>query len=439
MTAPSGTPLAPFSRQVVLRRLVLFPFLKLGVVLVALFVGGMLATTAASWYFAKRLERTEVRYEDLLAKCPRTEVSASARRLEELAVPLGLEIATAGRPGRARPSKDAITALKPVYDALTTHLEHALMRADDDLAPLPGAVEVFLEAHREQLLACRRHVLASNDLVWEWNPEKVLDGAAPGLVGMIKLQKLFLAQAIDASRRGDREEMLACLDAIHVLVTAALRRPETISLLIAAQADKHLHFAVRRLPGVPKEWTSRLRTFQPRPRLIQSLRFETATGWAVGKYDLQSIGVARPFSWVLGPYFRAGAYEHTERMLRLVDAHAAVTPCELTVARLRGMWRNDRPRWNVFSKNAWQSLEGSVANITRRELDQELTDLVLSVRNGEAVAPCTPSAACNGAAWLFESAPGGGFSIRLDRPLEVWPTSSNFWPLPLRFEGKLRP
>lgn len=438
MIETAGAPPRQTRRQIA-RRLLLVPLLKVLLALLLTALGAMAASLAGEAYFRHRLARSGGDFGPFLSRWPPTLVSASARRLEELASPLGLEIATAKRPARARPTGDQKALGQPAHAALGTYLEHLLMRADDDSPPVPAAVTAFLDLHRDRLLACRKHVLASPDLTWEWEPEKLLEGPIPSLSGILKLQKLFFVSAVLAADERDRGERLEWMDAIRALDDAMLRRPELISLLVAMAGDKMLHRLCRTLSGVPPGWGARLAGLRVRERLIFSLRVEAAIGWAIGSGKQTGLDLSPAVAWLMGPYISASGYELAERMLRTAEAHRHLSACDLTNGELRDLWSNDAPRWNIVGRAAWPDLRGSTVRVLRRELDQELTELVLTAKSGGPVPASVPSRACRGASWAVDTANPGRLTIALDRRLAVTVPAQEFWYLPLRYDGTRPP
>lgn len=168
------------------RRLLLLPLLKPAGVLVVVALGAMAASIVGEATVRRRFERSGSDFESLLARWPPTAASTSARRLEELASPLGLEIAVAKSPARARPTTSEKTRSMASFGALGTCVDHRLTRADDDTPPIPGVVSAFVDLHRMCLLECRRHVLGSPDHTRKWEPDTLLDGPIPALVAVTR-------------------------------------------------------------------------------------------------------------------------------------------------------------------------------------------------------------------------------------------------------------
>jgi hypothetical protein len=386
------------------------PFLRLAAAF-ALAIGiAILISTIFAWRY--RREALKVRFarqsslEGLAIAYERSEPNASARRLESLAARLGVRLAPSNAKDRPSPPADLAAREKQLKDELRASLDGFIERSDDEPPRLAAGVREFLATHRADLAAVQLHALHEAIPLWEVRTDEV-DAPLPSLLGFMTLVRLLCLQAVvDAEASCSPDERL---EAAWRLNGALLKRPELVSLLIYRANDSLLHRLVRTLPGTSPEWAARLARFDPVSSLVVALRWEAPIlvrdfykGLAPsgGLFGSAVRGSAHPYLDMCG-------WEHALRMQALARRHETLNYCTLTPERLEELWRPSTPRWNILSKVAWPELGPAAVRMLRRRVDQELTALILLVRDGQLSSGEVASRACTGNFWTVSKGPAG--------------------------------
>jgi hypothetical protein len=408
MTAPPRRSLRVFLLGIYL--VLVRPLLRLAAAF-ALAIGvAVLISALFAWRY--RREALKVRFEGqsslegLDIAYERSEPNASARRLEVLAARLGVRLAPSTAKGRPSPNTDLAAREKNLKDDLRASLDGFVERADDEPPRLAAGVREFLATHGAELAAVQHHVLHEAIPLWEVRTDEV-DAPLPNFLGFMTLVRLLCLEAVvDAEASCPVDERL---EAAWRLNGALLKRPELICLLIYRANDSLLHRLVRTLPGTSPEWASRLALFDPVAAQVIALRWEAPLLVrnlykelipAGGLLGAAVRGAARPYLDMCG-------WEHALRMQALAKRHESLNYCDLTPERLEEFWRPSTPRWNILSKIAWPELSPSTVRALRRRLDQELTGLILLVRDGQLSSGEVASRACTGNVWTVSKGPAG--------------------------------
>ena len=95
-------------------------------------------------------------------------------------------------------------------------------------SPAPDAVRRYLEGCQSAIEAIEEHILRSEISVWEWEPERGLNGPLPNLGGHIQLQRLLVLDAFEKHRGGSSARAFAVLDAAWKLNRSLWIRPEML-------------------------------------------------------------------------------------------------------------------------------------------------------------------------------------------------------------------
>ena len=415
MTAPRPRSLRVFLLGIYF---VLFrPLLRLAAAF-ALAIGiAILVSAIFAWRY--RREALKVRFEGqsslegLDIALERDEPNASARRLEALAVRVGVRLAPATAKGRPSPAADLEARAKELREELRSSLDGFVERADDEPPRLAAGVRAFLASHRADLAAIQRHALYESIPLWEVRPDET-DAPLPNLLGFLTLVRLLALQSVvDAEASCPPDERL---EAAWRLNGALLRRPELVSLLIYRANDSLLHRLVRTLPGTSPEWGEKLARFDPVSSLVVALRWEAPILVRDFYKGLAPTGglVGASVRGSAHPYLDMCGWEHALRMQALARRHETLNYCEVSPENLEELWRPSTPRWNILSKVAWPELAPAAVRMLRRRVDQELTAVILLTRDGNLASGEVTSRACPGNVWIV-SARQDGTTIELAR------------------------
>lgn len=314
---------------------------------------------------------------ELHASLRPTTRNAAALRLEELAAELGVNVVPKGARG-PRPTKERrerIEALrKGALGDFTSEIE---ARPDDEDLPAPAEVRAFLSEHEEDLSKLAEFLRVEGPgIVWDFDRDRLLKGPEPNLAGLLLTVRLLEVAALEADREGSPSEAAMYFEASLGLNDALARRPELLSFLIFLAVEKMHHVQVRRFRSVDETWIERLRRRQLLPALVEALRLE-----AVGMQGAASDMADLPFwTW---PYVRLQIADTVRRKDRLAFAHERLTWRDVRKESLDALWKDPSPRWNIIGRIAWGGLEALSYRVLRRDLDRELTTLILRGRAEE--------------------------------------------------------
>ena len=365
----------------------------------------------------------------------KSDANETARALEGLAARMGVDLAPKPMKDRARPDDAAKKGFEAVKQHLKSYLSAANRRADDLVMALPSDVKEFLDQHERVLFEVREALLSAEPPTWEADPAKGWDAPVPNLVGQLALHQLLLSKAFRELGRGQDAEALTWVNASWRLAQDTWERGETISYLIALSAQRGQLQALRIADEVPPEpWQSRFARLDPQKSYVRTVRQE-ALGAMTSARDPKNSDFG-DLVWWLRPYIRAGLAEHAVREQWVARDLEKLRPCEANPLVIEKIWARPWPWWNIPGKVAWPSMAGAASRTAHRELDLELSALVLALKNGAAVPNPYPSRSCPEQFWTWQRSNSGHLeSVEFSyKPHEVY--NKELWELPLRFVSR---
>ncbi len=350
-------------------------------------VGFVLVALVAAWLWfwptpasIERRWRAQAGFDPLVVY-PHREANAAARRIEELAAPLGIAIAPDDAQQRARPSEEAVTRFAATQEALKEHLYGLRRPAPALVAPPPEVASLLAEV--EPVLAEVVVLLGDAEPPrWELELDRGLDITLPNLLGHLALHRLLVATAAEAARRGEGDQARQRLDA-----SWRLREGLSAAPLILAQLVAHLELGndlalLRAFEGELPGWRQRLEPPPLREQTATALRLESwmfVRGLRTGRLESEIVE-GRVARFLFGPFARHGVAEYVDFI-----EHALA---RLQTEDLRS-FDNDRffeeeesriPRWNLVARLVVPNFLDSWVKAARVELDLELTRRVVEVR-----------------------------------------------------------
>ncbi len=334
--------------------------------------GGMRRIGDESWPAGLgTLASVETRY-------PPQKTNDGARRMVELAKPLGIAFESVG--GKTDPLTSAITGY--------VHAEH--VRDEGAITEPPAEVLAYLDAHEAEIDALREHLLHGEAIVWDCDISKGFDAPLPHLAGHMNVVRLFVTRAL-VRGRGDDDRAWDDLHAAWRIEKIVEPRPELISQLIGLAITRFVNGAAWKLPQAPSAaWFHEVQRIDHRRLLVGAYQSEMWMMWRNGERSMNGA-----MAVIARPYLRFSIVDMAHRQRAAMEKLAAVTTCSFDeVPSL-----DDIPRWNVLAQiavpgnGAWQRAYRSVA-------EREATMNVMRIAQGQ---PIVAQSACSDGAWQFEN------------------------------------
>jgi hypothetical protein len=367
-----------------------------------------------TWWWLREEERAWSREVEptrsLLDRHPEVETNATARRLEQIARPLGIDFGESS-PSKASPDVSAVLSW--------TKLEELAL--DDDQGQAPAEVQRFLAEHAGALSAARDLLATSEPPRWARNVSLAYSQPTAPAAALRQLHALFLGAALDADRRGETAE--PWLEAARRSSADLSARPDFISSVTAAGLERTRSGIVRRLSRAHRSWFEGPDPRAFRRALTQAYHLEAYTlgFYARGLHGVAELegprasGVrATLLRWATAPYVRASVADSSSRMRALARELRDTDPCHLANEAREEALGRDIPRWNILGRWTLRPLQVSAEVIAHSEVESELTRLVVEARYaGEPGLANTDiaSAVCSGVVWERRQDPDGSMRV----------------------------
>lgn len=394
---------------------------KLGI-LFALVLGLPLAFLALTPFYAGRVEQQAsdtwrqagLPFEDFPARYPRAEENSSARRLRELAVPLGITFPT--------PNVKAASSALAVQEELQAHVKG---RLDGKQEPVPAALQSFRERHAAELEALLQHLAGAEAPRWEQDTSRGFAAPFPSLQPLRQISQVLLLEALERPAEGERG-----LTALWNLSASLRERPELISVLIGLALDSQMLALARRLESVPPALATKLGTLEYRSTLPRIWQNEAWMLWYYSDRDgtLSALSGDDPQRGIAGRltaplerrYLRLCAADDSRVLAALAVETRALEPCSPpddagVLGRLA--------RWNVVGRIALPSLTKVWQSLLGAQLDVELTRKVLALRAQRGPDGAWPeswsdtrSEVCSTGSWSYTRNADDGISLAWSGP-----------------------
>lgn len=314
----------------------------------------------------------------------------ASRRYEELGAAVGLDVVPRLQVG-VRPSTDLRERFQLLRkNSLALWLDDLQVRADDEDVEAPAPVQAFLAEHHEPLVRLATHLREwGSALEWDMDPGNLSDNPMPNLLGILDTARILAAATLEADRRGRGIEAEEFLDASFRLAESLERRPEVITFLIAQAIERIHHVQLRRLRHPAAGWAARLDRFELLPALRNVLRAEAFS--LQGSKALSGLSLDRQLA------------ETARSLDAMAFATTSITWERAQAGELATLWKDPSPRGNIAAAILYPNYATESYRTLRRNLDRELTALILRARSPE-----TPS--CE-----VESLTAKGKKLRLER------------------------
>ena len=199
------------------RRLALVGVAVAAVLALVWLVGG----NAYARHREKQVERAWVQSfgprQALLDRYAKTATNETARRLEALVKPLGLDLTPKTQDeitAQARASSESELPEDRARRAVSLYLTAELERPEAGIDAPPQEVREFFNTHAKALQGLEAELVASPPPSWDFDPSSVPDRQAiPNFYGLLRVQRMLLAEALVESFREDRASASRTLEA----------------------------------------------------------------------------------------------------------------------------------------------------------------------------------------------------------------------------------
>lgn len=336
--------------------------------------------------------RIQARLGDCEARFAPGSTNEAALLLEERAVRLGVVLSPPETRGVASRAANEAEDTQPIREALRAYLE-LLDVPDDAIGKPPELVRRFLGDHSAALDALRGGVPERSPSRWEAGEAPGQSAGPPSdIVGHVRLQRLLIAESLRKSLAGEEGAAEKTMAAAWKLNQALVRRPSTISQMMAIAITRWQMAALRKMDGLSAEWPKRLWERNHRDSYYATLDCEAMKS------------------------FRATAESEATQTAEFSSATLDLTallrrqePCAYSPETARGIFRK------AFGQGteAMPNLQEASYRFFRAEVERELTALVLRARRQRAETGAWPrelhglaSSVCPGASWSYQISAG---------------------------------
>lgn len=371
----------------------------------------------------------------------------SAVRLEQLAIPLEIDIRPRDEEASDRPELDG-TLRASMSDWLRAQQE----RPDDAVDPIPSDIKTWLDANSASVDAMASFLASADTPRWPMLEGSRADQPLPNLLGHMTLFRVLNVAALERASHGDQAAAWELLHAASTLSRGIRERRELISQLIAVAGVRMIAATARKLePPVPA-WFAELSEPRLYDSMFDAIRFETAwsaaavkdPGWdpfegTTKKAGLLDAAGAR----VMQPLIRWSLAEHHRAMGEELAQLQAADPCGIDTSKVNGRME---ARASSFPPDFAAGIAPNFANALSRAASAEValegTSRILALKAARNADPqhawpasfASESSLCKGAQWAYERSPDGAASLRFTGHVDI-PPGSPGTKVPLEYRG----
>jgi hypothetical protein len=385
-------------------------------------------------------ERQEIAIEkevtEFLKKFPYRPSNASAIKLQTLAARLGIKIdaPTSNGSSIAKTEQQAFAAIEKT---LTRYLETQSAKTSDRLGAPPLELVNYLKTRAQTLTALRNHLRYYKTPDWGTNLHWIESGDVtrplPSFLGLVRLQKLLLLDAIEQHDRGNQRQVLENLEASWQLTKSVQNRPELISQFASIMLTRNQLGVLRHLDNLPSHWIKRLSEHHYHQSVVTALKSESFFYYAFTQHlsssrltqidrelgtDYEEEYPGLKWSGIAGKiYLRHTGISRYQAVKDLRDRLTEVNACESNSADLP-----PTKNWgNIEEISGFYSVPEVIQKASQIELETELTQRILQAKTIAAKEGKSPrslpnlaSSVCPGFQWVYQPSTDGKASITLN-------------------------
>lgn len=365
---------------------------------------------------------------------PRTEVNASARRLEELVAPLGISLARPGEPGGVVPNDDVVKCFTGQREDLKSYFKGAGSVGDEPVPPPGPELVPFLVTARPVLEQAVDLLLSSPLPQWERDLSLGAESPVSNLSGQLDVQRLLLIEAISRGQAGDVYSASRFLEASWTLNQATSSCPFLVCQVISLAVLRAQSIALSHVCVDTEPWQGRFAKIEALSAMRNALELEGHFFYRLSR-DPSLFADGRVPAV---PFLASRAtLDHARRWQAMLDE---LYEQEIRSLDSEAFFRQQFeriPKWQVVSRVLMPNFFDAWTRAARAELSADLVARVLEARTAHAQGRDPRlfaeqrndgASRVEGIHWRYEAVPDG-LQIEADGDL----VSPGRDPLPLSF------
>ena len=391
---------------------------------------------------------------ELVRQFPKIETNASALKLEELRAKLGINmlIAQNRNDDLYVPTETSKIKFNQIDGDLWRYLE-------DSTSSVPSkSLQQYLSTQSENLATIRSHILKSDIPRWETFDVNMKIGksamTSENSFRVTTLHGILIADAINNSRLGNPKAAIDSLESSWRLNQSVRERPNLLSQLVANITDGVQVRGLRKLNLASPVWQKRLISFDQSKSFLTALKFDIFEQYGItrnfplrkggSEQDEQSSSIlSRILQPFVQPYFTLSAVDTWQVAMRELDLRFNQDPC-ISISY------EDMPKlssWNILGALGSSSFGLQVYKLTKRQIDMELTQKILRLREvasqsgkfPQTLSGIDSSVICKNLRYVYQpSADGEAMTISLSKQNRPEWLVEREGDIPLSYTTKLR-
>jgi hypothetical protein len=323
--------------------------------------------------------------ENLAKDFPARSDNASAIRLKQLAIRLGIVFTTQGDTDKYSPkSKDAhrLRLVGGFDGRLSSYIQTEIENPKISIDPPRKIVSSYLKDYQKQLEAVRDHILSSPPILWRqdlnhWAKPKQPDNVLPKLTEILELQRTMAACALDLGSRNNFYEAEAYIDAGWKLNQALREHPAIPSQLIGLVIDRQWLGVIRKLP-VNLAWNRKIADHNYRKSLMKAFQADAWQLWRRHDAPLPGIPI---LNVIMEPYTRICVASALEKELQEIKSLQSLNSRSLHLEDFDEI--TESSKWNLIQPERWPNQKEEIyGRVTRLEIDREFTAMFIRANHG---------------------------------------------------------
>lgn len=367
-------------------------------------------------------------FESFAERFPARVANESARRLEKLVRPLGVDLVPKGIEDRGRPDDGAVTAFNSVKGPLGKFAD-LVSRSDHRVTkPIDTEALAFFDRHSEVLTGVVEHLLVENTPEWEQDISQAYKAPLPNLLGQIHLARLLVVWSIALESDGRTDDAHRSLDAAWAFYLALRQRPEIISNFIGFAEYQFIAGAARNQLNPPAHWPELLMSPDLQKAYLDSIQFEAWIAMEAVRLE-QLLGGGGSGGRLFLPVTQNGLAVYAELLRTAFDTLPSRSFADFDAGEGFSMAFESLPPNSIVAKIALTDVWAGWARMGRAALCGELSANAIRLRRtladkggDESFSATTemPSVVFPSVSWQFDRQPDG-VSIHPNQQLPVLP------------------
>jgi hypothetical protein len=372
----------------------------------------------------------------------------TATDLEKIAGELGILLHSSTEESVNQSKK---SELEKIEMSMSQFLDQQITDPTNQLDKLPNNLQTYLTNNQAALNRIRNLIVNGEPLQWKFQPTWQIDDPLPSFLGLVRLQKILLLDAIAQKAAGNSQLMQENLETAWQINQSIKNDPYLMSQLVGLIALKQQVGLMRKLGDLPAIWQERLLSHDYRSSMLKSLNTEAYTIFdlldeidpaelqeLMGEGEIRFLVNAGWEKWspTSQKNFLAwlGIALH-EYSLKTYNNLSNQNVCQFKMDEfLQG--QGIRQRELVFLQGftrQWYRAGQAMVNL---ELTQKVLELLaMQVNSQDLPNTVVASNICPGTNWVYQLKPSE-MMIEINPQPSEWPGQHT---LPLKFIGKFPP